>query len=112
MNDEGDWLHLDEVSYFYIPVRPKWNHRYKGLVGEKAFVSVLIGVELCDEDFIWVLDHCEDWISPLLFKGPYEGPQNFLSIHFAVVKGLAGKESNKLEICRTWLIITGQGNEV
>ena len=50
-------------------------------------VTVLIGVELCDEDFFGVLNHCENWVFPLLLKSPDEGPQYSLSIHFAEVKG-------------------------
>ena len=86
MDDEGDRLHLDAVYYFYFPVRPKWNHRYQGLVSEEATLTVLIGVELRYEDFFGILDHREDWVSPLLLKGPDEGPQYSLSIQFAVVK--------------------------
>ena len=86
MDDEGDRLHLDAVYYFYFPVRPKWNHRHQGLVSEEATLTVLIGVELCDEDFSGVLNHRKDRVSSLLLKGPDEGPQYSLSIQFAVVK--------------------------
>jgi hypothetical protein len=86
VDDEGDRLHLDAVYYFYFPVRPKWNHRYQGLVSEEATVTVLIRAELCDEDFFGVLNHREDRVSPLLLKSPDKGPQYSLSIQFAVVK--------------------------
>lgn len=86
MDDEGERLSIDAFSWVYFPVWPKWNHRHQGLIGIEAIVSVLIGVELCNEDFLGILDHCEYWILPLLLKGPDEGPQYSLSIHFGVLE--------------------------
>jgi hypothetical protein len=80
VDDEGNRLYLDCLSYFYFPVRPKWDHRYQGLVCEEATVTVLIGVELCYEDFFGILDHREERVSSLLLKGPDEGPQYSLYI--------------------------------